>query len=367
MATLPLDGFVIGVTADRRAQEQCDMLRRRGARVMHGAAMQTVTLESETAIHAATEHLLAHPPAVLVVNTGVGVRNWFAAAESWGLGDELINALAQARILARGPKAAGAVITAGLTVAWRAPSAKLEEAVDEILEHAPAGAHVAIQLDGNVEQKEAERLRAHGFAVTELRIYEWAQPADPEPAVKLLNAVCDRRVDAVTFTSAAALESFHSLAERQGRVDDLRVALNGPVIAACVGPVCAEAARHLGLQGRHPERHRLGAMVHWLTAELESRKRRVRLAGTDVEIQGAAATIDGERVTLTERERSVLDVLLAKRGAVVSRAELLRTVWDSNADEHALEVTITRLRRRLGPAGSAVRTVVRRGYRLDLE
>ncbi len=366
MPTLPLDGFVIGVTADRRAQEQCDMLRRRGARVLHGAAMRTVPLASETDIYAATERLIAQPPAVLVVNTGVGVRNWLAAAESWGIGGALVEALGSSRILARGPKAAGAVITAGLTVAWRAPSAKLGDAVAEIVTSTAVGTSVAVQLDGNLEQREVADLRAHGYDVTELRIYEWAQPADPEPAVKLLNAVCDQRVDAVTFTSAAALESFHSLAERRGRADDLRVALNGPVIAACVGPVCAEAARHLGLLGRHPERHRLGAMVHWLTGELESRKRRVRLAGRDVEIQGATATIDGERVTLTERERSVLDVLLAKRGAVVSRSELLRTVWDSTTDEHALEVTITRLRRRLGPAGAAVRTVVRRGYRLDL-
>ena len=76
-------------------------------------------------------HRGAHCPArrtVVVANTGIGVRGWFAAAESWGVGDALRQALAGARILARGPKAAGAILTAGLPVEWRAPSETLAEA-----------------------------------------------------------------------------------------------------------------------------------------------------------------------------------------------------------------------------------------------
>jgi uroporphyrinogen-III synthase len=224
-----------------------------------------------------------------------------------------------------------------------------------------------VQLDGNVEQEEIDRLRIAGHHVTDVRVYEWHEPLDVDPALKLLNAVCDGRVDAVTFTSAAALQSFVSLADREGRADDLRAAVNGPVLAACVGPVCARAATDVGLRGLYPERPRLGAMVHWLTAELNARQRRVRLAGTEVVVQGATIMIDGRRVGLTDRERSVLEVLLAKPGAVVSRSELVRSVWGGGGDAHALEVTIARLRRKLGPAGAAIRTSVRRGYRLELD
>jgi uroporphyrinogen-III synthase len=40
-------------------------------------------------------------------------------------------------------------------------------------------------------------------------------------------------------------------------------------------------------------------------------------------------------------------------------------VWGgASADEHAVEVTVSRLRTRLGPLGNALRTVPRRGYRL---
>jgi uroporphyrinogen-III synthase len=50
---------------------------------------------------------------------------------------------------------------------------------------------------------------------------------------------------------------------------------------------------------------------------------------------------------------------------VVPKRTLLKAVWaDEAADEHAVEVTVARLRRRLGPAGDAVVTIPRRGYRI---
>jgi uroporphyrinogen-III synthase len=51
---------------------------------------------------------------------------------------------------------------------------------------------------------------------------------------------------------------------------------------------------------------------------------------------------------------------------VVSPGTLLRTVWSSaSSDEHVVGVTVGRLRRKLGAVSTAVRTVPRRGYRLD--
>jgi uroporphyrinogen-III synthase len=76
------------------------------------------------------------------------------------------------------------------------------------------------------------------------------------------------------------------------------------------------------------------------------------------------AVIGEDEVRLTERERAVLHVLANAGGAVVPKRSLLRQVWGDGADEHAVEVTVGRLRRRLGDAGDAVQTVPRRGYRL---
>jgi uroporphyrinogen-III synthase len=57
--------------------------------------------------------------------------------------------------------------------------------------------------------------------------------------------------------------------------DSLRDALNGPVVAACVGPVCGGAARDEGIRSPvQPAKGRLGLLVRSLTQALEDRPAR---------------------------------------------------------------------------------------------
>jgi DNA-binding winged helix-turn-helix (wHTH) protein len=56
---------------------------------------------------------------------------------------------------------------------------------------------------------------------------------------------------------------------------------------------------------------------------------------------------------------------VARVGTVVSKDRLLRAVWGGReADAHAVETTVGRLRLRLAEVGGAIETVPRRGYRL---
>jgi DNA-binding response OmpR family regulator len=61
----------------------------------------------------------------------------------------------------------------------------------------------------------------------------------------------------------------------------------------------------------------------------------------------------------------VLEVLMSADGAVVSAEQLLEQVWDEHADPftHAVAVTISRLRRKLGDP-PLVETVIGSGYRV---
>jgi DNA-binding response OmpR family regulator len=70
-------------------------------------------------------------------------------------------------------------------------------------------------------------------------------------------------------------------------------------------------------------------------------------------------------LSLTRKEFGVLEMLTAADGAVVSAEELLEHVWDAHADpfSNIVSVTLTRLRRKLGPP-PLIETVVGRGYRL---
>ena len=47
MSLRQLEGFVVGVTADRRWEEQAELLSRRGATVVHGPTISTSYLASD--------------------------------------------------------------------------------------------------------------------------------------------------------------------------------------------------------------------------------------------------------------------------------------------------------------------------------
>ncbi|NMO03650.1 response regulator transcription factor [Gordonia sp. TBRC 11910] len=74
------------------------------------------------------------------------------------------------------------------------------------------------------------------------------------------------------------------------------------------------------------------------------------------------------QVELTAREFGVLEFLMRHKGQVVSKAEVLNSVWDANyrGDENLVEVYISYLRRRIdSPFGcKAIETVRGVGYRL---
>ncbi|MEL6891274.1 MAG: uroporphyrinogen-III synthase [Actinomycetota bacterium] len=368
MTTDPLSGFTIGVTADRRSDEQMKLLTSRGANCIHGPVIKTHAIGSEDDLVAATHELVSAPPDIVVLTTGVGVRGWLEAAEAAHLGDELGQVLDAATLFARGPKAVGALATAGFDAAWRAPSARYTDVIEAVAADDPAGKRVAVQLDGAGATGLCDELRSLGAEVVPVPIYRWSLPDDTGPAERLIRKVVDRQVDAVTFTARPAVDNLFEIAALHGLTEQLADALRVDVEAHCVGPVCAAGITDLGIDRVFvPERHRLGALVQMVTKSLGDRSHAITIGGFVVQLQGRFVSVDGaEAVALTDRERAVLAVLLERPGAVYSKAALLDRVWDSDeSDEHVVEVTMARLRQRLGAAAVGIETVFRRGYRLD--
>jgi Transcriptional regulatory protein, C terminal len=75
--------------------------------------------------------------------------------------------------------------------------------------------------------------------------------------------------------------------------------------------------------------------------------------------------VDGAEVTLTFQEFELLAFLAAHPATVFSRADLVRKVWqrDFTADSRTVDVHVSRLRRKLGPAyGRCLVTEYRVGY-----
>jgi uroporphyrinogen-III synthase len=365
-----LEGFTVGITAGRRAEEQAALFSRRGASVVHGPAIQILPLGAEEPLRQATAAVLARPPAAFVANTGIGVRSWFAAAEAWGQGPALVKALSGARIYARGPKAAGAVHAAGLHVVGRAPSERLGEAVEMTLEHLVPGDRVVVQVDGSGRPPaDLERLERAGAQVVVAPVYRWKLPDDGRPARRLAEAVIAGRVHAVTFTAAPAVRNWMQMAADDGIDADLRRALtDGRVVVGCVGPVCTDAAVAEGLLSEHlvePELARLGPLVRAVGERLAARRIAVDVGDTEIVLAGTSVTVAGSNLRLTDTEARLLGALAAQPNVVFTKQHLLNTVWGKgHGDVHAVEMGVARLRRRLGPYGEAIRSVHRRGYTL---
>jgi len=363
----PLEGFTVGITAERRWEEQASLLRRRGAAIVHGPSI-TTSLSCDDTLRATTRSLVDHPPRYLVATTGMGFRAWLEAAQTWGVDADLLAALASCRVVARGAKAAAAVQSAGLAVWARAANEQMSDVIGILAGEPLAGVRVAVQRYGMDDPVLGSFLAGAGAEVAEVPVYLWRLPDDEEPALRLVRGVVEGRVQAVTFTAAPAARNLFVLAARHGLEGPLLQAFNRDgVVAACVGPVCAGGALEAGIADPLvPPMGRLGLLVRALSDHLEGQRQVLRLAGTEVVLQGTTALVEGRAVRLSPRERSLLEALVEAGGAVVSQAALLRAVWGEPAtDPHVVEVTVGRLRRRLGPAGAALCTTPRRGYRVE--
>jgi len=358
-----LAGYTIGVTADRRRDELAALLERRGARVVIAPALRIVPLHDDSQLREATRRCLDHPPDVVVANTGIGMRGWLEAADGWGLAEPLHTVLSEAYIVARGPKARGAVRAAGLHDQWSPDSESCDECLAHLLRRGVQGQTVAVQLHGEVQPEFSAALRAAGAMVIEVPVYRWAPPLDPAPLHRLVDLVSGRLVDAITFTSAPAVAAL--LAAAGTGADGVLEALRSDVLAVCVGPVTAAPLIRQGIPVIAPARARLGALVRAIVDELPQRSIALKVAGHELVLRGHAAMVDGHLKPLAPAPMAVLRALAGVAGKVRSRASLLPAL-PRGADEHAVEMAVARLRAGLGDA-AIVQTVVKRGYRLPVD
>lgn len=359
-----LAGFTVAITAERRRQELATLLERHGARTVVAPALRLVLHADERELRLATQRCIDGPLDVVVVTTGIGFRGWIAAAEGWGLADALMHRLEQTTLLARGPKARGAIRAAGLVETWSPVSESNAEVLDRLLAEELRGRHIAVQLHGEPLPSFTGELRARGAQVFDVPVYRWAEPTALAPLRRLIGMVIAGRVHAVTFTSAPAVRRVLDVAEQSDEAEHLLAALRTRVVAACVGPVTATPLLERGVPVLIPSRGRLGALVRSVIEELSTRRiQRVVVGAHTLELRGHAVLIDDRLVTLSPAPMAILRELARVPGGVVSRPRLMSTLAGRESGEHAIEVAVGRVRSALGDPG-IVETVVKRGYRL---
>ncbi|NUS49597.1 MAG: uroporphyrinogen-III synthase, partial [Nocardioidaceae bacterium] len=172
-------GCRVLVTAQRRSDELAGALVRRGADVVVAPTLGVVPHIDETTLLARTRDVLARPVDTLVVTTAIGFRGWLDTAETAGLAEDLLAVLEDVRLVARGPKARGALQAAGLQADWVAESETSAEIADFLTAEGVAGHRVAVQHHGAGDDGLDARLGAAGADVVPLVVYRWGPPPDP--------------------------------------------------------------------------------------------------------------------------------------------------------------------------------------------
>jgi uroporphyrinogen-III synthase len=360
----PLTGCVIVVTADRRKRELAAALERRGATIAHAPALSTIPHIDDARLIADTKALIERRPDVVVATTGIGFRGWIEAADAAGVADDLIEALRSARIVARGPKARGAVQAAGLEADWVAESETASELRDYLLAEGVAGLRVAVQHHGNGSDGLDEAFTAAGADVQSLLVYGWGAPADAAPHLEWLDRAAAGQADAVVFTSAPAAEAWLASARAQDVLDAIvRRTLDRRLCIIAVGPVTAAPLKAAGLVVSYPSRWRLGALVRELVTHFSDNTIGIRTPEGLLVMRATTAVLSGRILPLTPTGLEILRVLAGAGGNVVPRDDLADLLPGGHASSHAVDAAINRLREN-AESRTLVRTVVKRGYAL---
>lgn len=89
--------------------------------------------------------------------------------------------------------------------------------------------------------------------------------------------------------------------------------------------------------------------------------------GIEMSLDKKTVAIDGEDIPFTKTEFEILHLLLAERGKVFSRQELIDRIWpkDVLVLDRTVDVNITRLRKKIGKFSKCIVTRLGFGYYFD--
>jgi len=237
----PLFGRRIVVTRSReQAGELVEMLEDLGAEAIQAAAIRIAPPEDPEALDRAAAQVGTFDWVIFTSANGV---DQFMNRLLSGPGD--VRDLKGVRLCTVGPSTAGRLARYGIKVDLT-PAEYRAEAIIEALQADSqiAGRRFLLPRADIARELLGEELRKHGGEVVEVTAYRTVQePGSRDGDPDIYRMLLDRRVDAVTFTSASSVRNFVRMIGEEPAVDLLK-----ELVVASIGPVTAEAAEQLGIR-----------------------------------------------------------------------------------------------------------------------
>lgn len=102
-------------------------------------------------------------------------------------------------------------------------------------------------------------------------------------------------------------------------------------------------------------------------APLNARSDALTFRGIKLEISSRRVTLDGKPLQLTPKEFDLLLALMQNRGKVLTRTFLLEAIWGYSfaGDSRVVDSHIKKLRSKVSPYSSNIKTVISIGYKLE--
>jgi uroporphyrinogen-III synthase len=238
-----------------------------GGRPILAPSMQEAPLESNSEALDFARTLWQGGFDMVIFLTGVGTRALARLAETMYPREQLVAALRQVSVVARGPKPVAALSELGVPVSVAAPEPntwrELLRALDERADSFPLrGRRVAVQEYGSSNPELLAGLAERGATVTRVPIYEWALPDDTGPLRSAVDAVVRGEVDIALFTTSVQVIHLLRIAKELSSEEALLRSF-ARIVVGSIGPVTSEALREHGFPvDFEPEHPRMGFLVN---------------------------------------------------------------------------------------------------------
>jgi len=268
-----LAGKTVAYVEARMLSEMGALIERNGGTPFAAPVLQEVHLGDTADVIQLIDDLCADKVQVMVFQTGVGTKTFFDSAASRGRETETLKALESITVIARSPKPAAVLRRNKIHIDLMPPepftSTDLISAIGGL---ELAKRHVVVQAYGGPNKLLTQTLEERGATVREVTLYTWELAEDVTPVLGLINALENKQIDALAFTSQIQVTNLLSIASQLGKEGSLRTSLANPdVLLASVGPVCTKRMMEENLRvDIEPEHPHMGNLVLAVAERLNS-------------------------------------------------------------------------------------------------
>jgi uroporphyrinogen-III synthase len=266
MASAGFAGLRVLTLESRRSKEMAQLIVNHGGRPVVAPSTREVPEGPNPDELKFASQLKEGKFGVVIFLTGVGARHLAQAVESVCPRDQFVAALARTKVVARGPKPMAVMREFGVPVALNVPEPNTWHEILRVLDENAAtlplrGQVVAVQEHGEPEPELYEGLKQRGAEVFPVHVYKWEPPEDTGPLRQAIQALCDRQIDVVLFTSSVQIRHLLQFAEEMHLREKLLQQLN-QILVASIGPTTSAELRAQGVRvGFEPSHPKMGILV----------------------------------------------------------------------------------------------------------